>query len=623
MVSATLITILVSVAIGAGALAIFMIWRIIHVVENGDWRRVAIVTREQQDIGNNGRYVIPTRTNLPVAKLNLLYTIEKKAKKSVAFFGGAGSGKSTGLRYLCWAYTRDYQQIGLEYAITVFCFNYHRFAKGAGDFEGLGFDFIDISKNIPNVFAPENFEILCRAFATTFVSVIKSQGIMSSLLEDCLRETLQLKNKPCKSWADVIKNAEVLEKESDGIKSQVFGIIATKIIRLDAGIVNEVQIDFTRSAVLDFSLLNDDLCKDFFSEFYAELIYRKAIDESVSGRPHSIAICIDEAQRLLKYSDRSVLVDILQGGRKHIRCWLATHVYTSLVEQSRHFQHFQFLTQSDEDKKAITALVDLHGDSLRFLNETEFVWINDGNTTEIPIYTLSLDIMNKDLEQVTSTQQKNNVYVPPVAEVEVSSDAPPQVDNIVEMPQKNKEELKEKIIDMLQNDAVYLNQINTKLGLGRDDTTRFLVKDIVKSLVANNEIRIAEYVTSKKNLRPRKLYFINKDRAETSVHRQGVEDIKQVCKNLGEKIIGTYQFNQGWDIELEFCYCDFKTGFSSDVKDDVRKLQDSKKPVVFVCLNYDVKQRYENTLSVVDGMEGKYGVCCLDTLADTIRELKK
>ncbi|MDE2590796.1 MAG: hypothetical protein KGL95_14165, partial [Patescibacteria group bacterium] len=213
------------------------------------------------------------------------------------------------------------------------------------------------------------------------------------------------------------------------------------------------------------------------------------------------------------------------------------------------------------------------------------------------------------------------VFAPEVAPIETK----PEQDTNQSEAKVDAKELEDKIIGLLEN-GVPLHQydIGTKVGYARNDTKgRLAVKAVLKKLLDEKRVRKIHYVTAKKGVKPRIFYFVNENRAETPIHEKGVEDCKKECEKIGEKILSEYKFNQGWDLEISCSFLDFKSGFQHDLKDDIRKLRESKKPTIFVCANYEVTKRYQNALSVVDDTEGKYNVCCLDTLADVIKELKK
>ncbi|MGB6463126.1 MAG: hypothetical protein WBF38_02730, partial [Nitrosotalea sp.] len=219
---------------GVGAVgSMYMIYKFWHHKEICDIRQVAVLQREQSDI-QNGKYVLPIRVNQRERKVNIYSEIESRSLKSIGIFGTAGSGKSTALSNVIWAYSNPVEcmRIGLEKPIKVFVFNYQRFATGRGDFENLGIPSINIAIHLPAVFKPEYREMLVRSFATVFVNQeLNSRGIMATMLEPIFREILELHG--CKNWDEFQQDAERLGRDSSGLKAEVCTLIASKVNALD------------------------------------------------------------------------------------------------------------------------------------------------------------------------------------------------------------------------------------------------------------------------------------------------------------------------------------------------------------------------------------------------------
>lgn len=602
---------------GMGAVAsMYMIYKFWHHKEIGDIRQVAVLQREQSDI-QNGKYVLPIRVNIAERKVNLLAEIESRALKHIGIFSSAGAGKSVALRWICWSYSNpvECKRIGLDDPVKVFCFNYHKQQKTYGDFDCLAFDEIDISKHLPHIFNPEYIEMVVRAFSVIFVSIIESKGIMTSMLDDIFRDILALHS--CNSWDDFKRNASELLEESSGLKQEVIMIILSKVNSLIVGTTSQVEFDFTRSMLLRFENLPNDLAKDFYSEFYANLIAKKAEAESIEGKPHSIAIAIDECHRLLKYSNRSIIADILTGSRKHQRAWIATQSFTSVHKDARHFQHFQGRTHNDEDLKSIKEISALHADAVRQLNEREFVWVNDSNTTQIPIYRIDITRMEAVRDYIREQQEAKPTVEAPV-------------ENVVVEHNSEVVDVENWIVELLGNSdfCMTADAITKALGYERkDNEKRHVQTRTLSTTVENDKIRLVPYVTATltPDMKPRKYYYAI-PKGISQIHTTLVSDALDVLKKIGVKAEEGF-VNQGWDIlTFDNIFVDAKTGLEKDLKDDVERLQNETITpkgcvVVFVCPNYDVKKRYVEAFEVIDEIQNKYFVCCLNELAEIVRGL--
>jgi len=132
------------------------------------------------------------------------------------------------------------------------------------------------------------------------------------------------------------------------------------------------------------------------------------------------------------------------------------------------------------------------------------------------------------------------------------------------------------------------------------------------------------YVTDRlgEDKEPRKYYYVDPEGDESQIHRTGNRDIKNVCKKINEPITAEGLSNQGWDLETSGAYLDFKTGLEKSVKEIISKIMDADKFAIIVCMNHNVKTKYETTFSLVEGIEGKYRICCLNELAKILKELK-
>ncbi|MDE2590273.1 MAG: hypothetical protein KGL95_11505, partial [Patescibacteria group bacterium] len=278
---------------------------------------------------------------------------------------------------------------------------------------------------------------------------------MASMLEEVFRKILNVA--PCRDWNEFEQNARRVAKESGGLEQDVASIVALKVSSLNVGQVREIEFDFSKSYLLDFAYLPNNLAQNLYSEFYANLIYKKAEEESIAGRPHSIMLAIDECHRLLKYGDISITAEILRNARKHMRVAIATQSMTDVLEGLRHFQHFQFKTHNSKDVDEISKISPLHAEAIRQLKEREFAWVNDGNTELIPIF--ELDIIT--LETTRLETKVREAFREP-DESFVDEKLKP-----IEIEKKEDVKLDERILDILKesNTALYGYEIGKAIGL--------------------------------------------------------------------------------------------------------------------------------------------------------------
>ncbi|MGB6463930.1 MAG: hypothetical protein WBF38_06885, partial [Nitrosotalea sp.] len=386
---------------------------------------------------------------------------------------------------------------------------------------------------------------------------------------------------------------------------------------LDVGKVEEIEFDLERSLLLDYSHLPNELSQNLYSEFYANIIYKKAIDEAIEGTPHSIGLAIDECHRLLQFSSRSIVASILTEGRKYIRAWIASQNFGHVDVGARHFQHFQFKTHNDKDLDAISKISALHADAVRQLNEKEFVWVNDGNTTLIPIYRIDIARMEAVRDYIREQQKNTAPVVTPVKNVAVE----PSVEVV---------DLEDWIVELLGNSdfCMTADAITKALGYGREDIEKKRVQtSILSKMVENDKIRLVPYVTATltPDMKPRKYYYAIPN-GVSQIHKSLISDALDVLKKIGVKAEEGF-VNQGWDIlTFDNIFVDAKTGLENDLKDDLERLQNETitpkgSVVIFVCTNYEVKKIYAKAFDIVDAIQNKYFVCCLNELAGIVRGL--
>lgn len=631
-------------------LFIFQIWEIlilggIILVSWKIWEQVKtfidvkIVARiyRQRDDKLQG-YVLPIRENVSPRNFDLLSKIETQSMKGIAVFAEAGGGKSKLLSWICWQYSDPVEvskyktlEESHEYdkkcrikivrkwrplePVKVFAFNYHKFQRGKGDFEGLNFDYLDIANHLPDIFNPEYKEFLIKTFSTIFVSFFTTKGIMASMLDEIFRKIYEIKQP--RNWEEFVSNAEKVSKSSSGLESDVATIVALKVNALKVGRVSEITFNFDMSLILDFAYLPSDLSKNFYSEFYANIIYDKAEKESVAGRPHSIAIALDEAHRTLQYSSHSVVATILKEGRKHIRAWISTQNFSDVDIGARHFQHLQGKTHNHMDVNAISTLEALHAETLRQLNEKEFAWINDGASLTIPVF--RLDTTRLEIFRIEHPQ----VYENRVEEKKKEQPSNQNTQNVVEENTSKYDKVKTEkaILDVVEASptGLFVSQVLEKIGhRDRNDSNRGTAFRLIKKMAKDGKIRIKDYISADK--REHKLVFSkdNPQRAETQVHKRLRDDTKTLLDE--NKIPYTEgEFNQSWDFVTEV-NLEAESSLKRSLSEWNDKILKSEKLVITILCNEEDRERY-SYLPCVEA--GKTKLVLLYELLEILKEVKK
>lgn len=601
-----------------------------------DTKIVAKVFRQRDDKLQG--YVLTIRENPSPKNFDLLSRIETNALKNIGVFGTGGSGKSKELSWLAWQYSdpvevskyhtleeiKQYDKKGkvrirkewrpLE-PVKVFAFNYHKFQRGKGDFEGLGFEHVDIFTRLPNLFDLKYHEDLIQSFSVVFVSEIKSTGLMASMLQDSFRDILEYKK--CESWEDFRRNAEAVAKNSTGLTQEVASIVVKKVRALDVGVIAEIDFQFDKSMILGFENLPNELSKNLYSEFYARVIHNKAEEASMAGKPHSIMLMVDESKRLLKYGDISILAIALANARKHMRICIATQNVEDVNSGSFHFQWLQFRTSNGFDLDRIKKVDEMHWEAVKRLNEKEFVWVNDGSSLTIPIFKL-------DIERVEEFRVEHPQVYESIEEKKIEEPLLTKKEKAVEekTTKYDKEETEKKILDVVEAHpmGLFVSQVLEKIGYGdRKDSNRGTAFRLIKKMAKEGKIRIKDYISADK--REHKLVFSksNSQRAETQVHKKQKEGTKTL---LDENKISYKEgeVNQGWDFETENAVIEVESGLKNSLKEWNNKVMTSEKLVITILCNEEDRERY-SYLPCVEA--GKTKLVLLCELLETLRNLQK
>lgn len=609
-----------SVAVGSAGLVVFFLWRY--------WRHTdvkksllhstgLIHRRLDEEPALEARGFISVRlTNLPAEAVDVCDYLDAKINPACLVCGMAGSGKSSLMTMIL----KERSEQG-EYPCIIFSLK-QLAPHQKPEFDLPNFRRIDMSQHtIANI--SENRYAFLLSFLTALYSDLTMKGIMSHSIRTTLHTLIT--DRTINTWDDLESKVMKALKEN---KNANFEQTTLNAILGDIRILKEevngtpLNIDFSNlneNLILDFGLIGHGelgVCVTFWGEYYTRMLY-KARKFCYVG--------ISEAWRLLNNTE-TVVRDILKEGRITLSLTLDTQnvsdVAPSNMQMATVFQH---KTNNPDDFKRmrqfeVDAITELKG--RQFFDAVE---LSHGQTK---IFELDIQGMYEEInEKLTIKEEKQkeietHVYVPSVSDdiaiqQAVSSSTSVQM---VATQKRDKEKLKEQIVELLKSGVFYQNEVCKAVGItDRLDTDRTTVKNILKSLVDSKIAKKEIYINRKgKDV---KYYFINEDRAESALHRKGVDDCGAVATSLNLKVLGSYISNQNWDLELSFVFIDFKR-LATNFKDDLIKLATSNKPVIFVCMNRVVEAHYRDTLSMAENLDNsKYFVCCLPELAEILRSL--
>lgn len=535
--------------------------------------------------------------------------IEGKPNRSGLIIGGARSGKTVLGEFLC---------LKLPYRKIVVSFK--RFNPMKRDFD-LGFIWIDCSKQLPNIFS--DAQSFTEAFQTAFFSSINMRGLAIDTILARVNDVMLQKPKDFEEFFETLEKISKRGQWEENITTMVKSKV--ELLKRATEGATLGSVDFRKgNFVLDLGNLNGgNEVKIFVAEYYLRQINRI---EEVEQNGDMLYLCVDEAWNLLSSTQQSsILGTILLQGAYYIHVLCITQNYTHLDEhyRSQFGSIFCFKDNNDEDGKAIAnGYSPFFSDAIKKLVSSEkdgvYQYLDlkfESNEDMIPVWQLNYAKLKREKEWIkqNSLAWKDDYFT----QEQVQKTRTTQ-------QQEEKDDVKT-IIEILEKNEFCMtaHAITNALGYTEKDGTRSNIhKRTLPKLVDEGKIRKTDYITTrlKPDDVPRKYYY-SVPNGESQVHRTVIKDAEKVLDKIPLRYEES-QVNQGWDIYVgDFCI-DAKTGLQNDVKDDVRKLLEKPNlKVIFVCTNYKVKQRYENDFSVVEGIEGKFRVCCLNELQDTIKAI--
>ncbi|MGH2613573.1 MAG: hypothetical protein ACRDFB_11075 [Rhabdochlamydiaceae bacterium] len=587
------------------------IWKIWKTKENKyPLEQVGIFVREKNDEGERTMNFVAD-----IRAVNVIGEYLGLPNRNVFINGLAGnSGKSTLAEAILYdLINADECKKYFEKPVPAVVFSPKKFAEGdLIDFEVCGLKVVDCCKLIPNIFADR--DAFVESWEVMVGNKIDSKGITASQIAEACGSILAVKE--CKSWADFKNNIAQLRKRRDEVimQSQLTWI-ENKIPYLDVGVISD---DIPISNVI-YHLGNlPEKARIYYYEAFLQMLVKKL--ESGLGAPPILVL--DEAHLLFK-QEFSIIARYMRELRNQVFSIIAISQNKDDCNPALlQFSRILCGQTSHLDKYVNKPTIK---DCVMQLQPRQFVdWTFTG-TDIVPCYSLNKKYVKK-LGELKEEMRRQKMIA---KESVIASSMPPVVlpEHIVPIQavvevRADKGEIVKSILSSLEIDCHYANDFNKGLGFDRNDKRRADVNTVLKRLVGENKVRVLPYVTEKKNLAPRKIYYTNEGRMESTVHLKLVDDIKFIVEGLGDKVTAEYKSNQSWDISTARCYCEAFTGLKKgNLKDDVTKLRVVTKPLIFVCVNHETAGQLKESLSYVDGL-GKYSICCLDTLADVIRSLE-
>lgn len=520
---------------------IVTVWLFFRHKIHADFQIIGIIRREE-DKRLQG-YKIVRYTDVAKTGIGLLTEIENAVNRAVLVAGMSGTGKTLLLSIFLWK-TR------LQKKVVIFSLK--TFPDWADeDFVNIpNFIKIDMTQYLPtNIF--NDADKFASAYALALLSNLTMKGMMYNSVRNQVRNLITAE---VKSWDDLKKKIEKVKRERNGtFDVSVLNSISDTIEQFQrfGGRQKDLNIDWKNAVtnyVLSFSKFGDD--NEALKIFYCELILR-----DVFGRQLGYALCIDEANLILKNSG-SIVGTILRTGRVSTDLFIGTQNYSDIARE--HLQFGSVFLHYTINKDDIDAIHDAFvKDAVSLLRGHQFVSLTAKHDNDvIMVYQADPTSFRKAVAEwkQTGENKPEEVFVPEVVP-------------IVEEKDKVEElKLEEKAVEALQNVDVCLHgyELAKRAGVGAEDVNNR--RKIVRRLLADKKIN--EWKCQVR--REEKPYFYLADDSRDPCHNFMMREAKKKFDNWQILFEATHGI-QGSDFVLENngrkIAIECETGLKKDISD--------------------------------------------------------
>jgi hypothetical protein len=588
--------------------------------ENIPFEYVGVFQRVKDKENNNREMVFSEQPHEDADYLKELFS-ENKANHNLLVVGYSGGGKSL----LLVAFVEDAHKRFGKNNFVIFSPKFFDEDESI-DFELPFLTVVDCKKNMINPF--EDIPSFISSWEVHANNKMSMQGITASQIGSMAGEIARLH--PCKTWSDFGRNAEELKLDAINSGSMIsmgqINWILTELPNLSVEITTD-EIP-TKNVIFYLGSLNKT-SRAYYYELFLQKLDRELNSKKLIEKP---ILVLDEIHIVARKEvgglssimrELRTRVEAVWGGSQNLNDIapellmfegipaFQTHNLKPFSEKPTLEECIGKLADKDVNKKLPYRFID-YADTRS--NDVYVLRVKPEYAQKIK--ELKLQALKKRLENtVKESEQKSDDKVS--EEVRTETD----------------EDVVSKIISILENSEICLTAHGITSGLGyskTDSRRRNLQLRVLPELLKNDKIRKIDYVTAR--LKPEqkaRKYFYSIPKGESQVHHTLVVDALDVLEKISV-LASEGQTNQGWDIhctEQNF-HIDSKSGLEHDLKSDITRLRDENitpkgSIVIFVCANYEIRQRYSDAFSVVEEIQGRYRICCLNELADIIRGLKK
>lgn len=479
------------------------------------------------------------------------YYIIDKPNLNILITGTSGQGKSVLQSHL----VRYWASGGARPIIFSF--------KPHDVYSECGFPVADLRKFLPDPF--ENIDALVEAMSVAYP--MAQSGPTAASVGMILRGLAG----QSANWQDLLHNIATEEgRTEDVVRRGALNILRSQVEHLVVEGARPFSLsELAHPLVLDFSGLSSPQ-----QSFYGELALRQVWAAVASGKMGLAVVCFDEAHRILKGIDHSILGEIAREIRAFGALWVTTQAFTDLPDElkAQFATWFAFATHSPSDLHALRQLGPLYAEVGMLPQHcfTDVRW--PVRHSHLPVF---------QLVPPRTGPVPSPAFVPPARPASWP----------VAMPQ----DLSGVVVDRITEEGAMSPSEVTKLLAGHYSADAEIVKPRVLQALSQQLRReiLAKCTLDSKTGSERVLYY-RRDPAESGLHRWMVNQVASALLKLEKPYTITQGLGVGApDIEGQDAVYEIETGLKHDIEGDlVPRIQRARKSVFIVVPNKEVRERY-------------------------------
>ena len=440
------------------------------------------------------------------------------------------------------------------------------FSFKPGDvYSGMGFPVADLRRFIPDPF--ENLDALVEAMGVAYPMV--QSGPTATSVGMILRGLAGQST----SWEDLLHRiGEEERRTEDVVRRSALNILRSQVEHLVVEGATPFSLsELTHPLVLDFSGLSTPQ-----QSFYGELALRQ-VWASILGRRFNIAvICFDEAHRILKGVEHSILGDIAREIRAFGALWVTTQAFTDLPDElkAQFATWFSFSTHSPRDLQALRQLGPLYAEVGMLPNHcfTDIRW---------PVRHAHLPVLQLVVPRLPPVGSP--MFVPPRKTTRYPSTLPQDLSGLV-------------LDNITEVGAMYPSEIAGILAGHYSVDPDSVKPGVLKALNQQFRREILGKCTIDVAHGSQKVLYYRRDPSESGLHRWMVNRVANSLSGQGKHYTVTTGIGASApDIDSPDASYEVETGLKERgyIDDLVPRIRRASKPVFIIVPNKDVRVRYE------------------------------